>query len=207
MEKLGFIGMGNMAKALATGFIKSGKMKGENVFAYAPHQDKLNENAKNIGFQPCPGIQELVAAADTIIMACKPQQIDGVLQSLVNAYDRQGNGAPVTPDTPSLLDGKALLSIAAGWNFDSFNEKLGNKVRIQCIMPNTPAMVGSGVMLFEDKSSLKNDEREQIRALFAPLGMVAEIPSQIMGICGAVTGCGPAFVDMMIEADTRQDSE
>ena len=77
--------MGNMAKALATGFIKSGKMKGENVFAYAPHQDKLNENAKNIGFQPCPGIQELVAAADTIIMACKPQQIDGVLQSLVES--------------------------------------------------------------------------------------------------------------------------
>ena len=74
MEKLGFIGMGNMAKALATGFIKSGKMKGENVFAYAPHQDKLKENAKNIGFTPCPGLQEVVAAADTIIIHASPSR-------------------------------------------------------------------------------------------------------------------------------------
>ncbi len=200
MEKIGFIGMGNMAKAMATGFIKSGAIKGENVFAYAPTQDKLKENAKNIGFNPCPGLVELTSAADTIIIACKPQQIEGVLKGLVNAYDRQGNGAPLGPDTPSLLDGKALLSIAAGWSYDDFKARLSDKVRIQCIMPNTPARVGSGVLIFEDKNSLKKDEREQIRNLFNPLGMIAEVPSHLMGICGAVTGCGPAFADMMIEA-------
>ena len=73
-------------------------------------------------------------------------------------------------------------------------------MRIQCIMPNTPAMVGSGVIIFEEKNSLEKKEREQIRALFNPLGMVAEVPTALMGICGAVTGCGPAFADMMIEA-------
>ncbi len=200
MEKIGFIGMGNMAKALASGFIKSGKMKGENVFAYAPHQDKLKENAEAIGFVPMPSVQELVSAVDTMIMACKPYQIDSVLQSLVNAYDREGNGAKVTPDTPSLLDGKALLSIAAGWDFEAYQERLGSKVRIQFIMPNTPAMVGSGVMLFEDKNSLKPDERNEVKGLFMALGMVADMASNLMGIGGAITGCGPAFVDMMIEA-------
>ncbi|MCR4691057.1 MAG: pyrroline-5-carboxylate reductase, partial [Lachnospiraceae bacterium] len=200
MENIGFIGMGNMAKALAGGFIKSGKMKGENVFAYAPHQDKLKENAKNIGFTPVASLQELVESADTIIMACKPFQIDDVLQKLVNAYDRQGNGAPVVPETPSLLDGKALISIAAGWDFDKYAEKLSDKVRIQFVMPNTPAMVGAGVMLFEDKNSLKKEERVEVKTLFAALGMVADMPTNLMGIGGAVTGCGPAFVDMMIEA-------
>ena len=200
MQNLGFIGMGNMGKALATGFIKSGKIKAENVFAYAPNQEKLKENAKNLGFVPLASLQELTEKADTLIMACKPQQIDGVLQKLVNAYDRQGNGAAVTPDTPSLLDGKALISIAAGWDLAAYQEKLSDKVRIQFVMPNTPAMVGSGVMLFEDKNTLQPKEREQIRDLFSPLGMIAEIPSHLMGIGGAVTGCGPAFVDLMIEA-------
>ena len=200
MEKIGFIGMGNMAKALASGFIKSGKMKGENVFAYAPHQDKLKENAKNIGFQPCESLQDLVSAVDTVVMACKPQQVEGVLQGLVNAYDRTGDPAEVTPDTPSMLDGKALISIALGWDFAAFEKKLGPKVRVQFIMPNTPAMVGSGVMLFEEKNSLRPEERNEIKALFMALGMAAEMPSNLMGIGGAITGCGPAFIDMMIEA-------
>ena len=200
MEKLGFIGMGNMAKALAAGFIKTGKIKAENVFAFAPHQEKLQENAKNIGFTPMASLQELVSAVDTVVMACKPYQIDEVLQKLVNAYDRQGNGAPVTPQTPSMLDGKALLSIALGWDFAAYREKLSDQVRIQFIMPNTPAMVGSGVMLFEEANSLKKDERNEIKSLFMALGMVAEMPSHLMGIGGSVTGCGPAFVDMMIEA-------
>jgi len=200
MEKLGFIGMGNMAKALAGGFIKSGKLKAENVFAYAPHQEKLKENAKNIGFTPMASVQELVSAVDTVVMACKPYQVDEVLQKLVNAYDRQGNGAQVTPETPSILDGKALISIALGWDHAAYRKKLSDKVRIQFIMPNTPAMVGSGVMLFEETNSLKKEERNEIKALFMALGMVAEMPSNLMGIGGAVTGCGPAFVDMMIEA-------
>ena len=66
-------------------------------------------------------------------------------------------------------------------------------------MPNTPAMVYEGVMLFEAQNSLEKDEREQIKDLFASVGIVEELSSSLMGIGGAVTGCGPAFVDMFIE--------
>ena len=100
MKKLGFIGMGNMAKAIASGFIQGGKLRGEDVYAYAPHQDKLRKNADNIGFVPCASMEELLTAADTIVMACKPYQIEDVLAKNKEA-----------------LKGKALLSIAAGWDY------------------------------------------------------------------------------------------
>ena len=82
MKKIGFIGMGNMAKALAEGFIASGNVSAADVYAYAPNQEKLAANAAAIGFSPCAGLEQLAAQCDTLIMACKPYQIEAVLVSL-----------------------------------------------------------------------------------------------------------------------------
>ncbi|SFK51152.1 pyrroline-5-carboxylate reductase [Lachnospiraceae bacterium KH1T2] len=183
MKNLGFIGMGNMAQALAIGFIRSGRISKENVFAFAPNQDKLKANAEKIGFTPKASVTELVEAADTIIMACKPYQIESVLKCIGDK-----------------LRGKALISIAAGWNYQKYLNYLNSDVRFQFVMPNTPAMVGEGVLLFESTNSLEANERHEIMELFSTTGFVQEIDSSLMGIAGTVTGCGPAFVDIMIEA-------
>jgi pyrroline-5-carboxylate reductase len=183
MKKIGFIGMGNMAQALAVGFISSGSIAKEDVYAYAPNQEKLAKNAEKMGFSPVASLVELVEAADTLIMACKPYQIESVLEELGDK-----------------IAGKALISVAAGWDFAKYQTVLKEAVRLQFIMPNTPAMVGEGVFLFEATNSLEAEERKQIETLFSALGLVKEIESSLMGIAGAVTGCGPAFVDLMIEA-------
>ena len=164
MERLGFIGMGNMAQALCAGFVNSGKIAAESVYAYAPHYDKLVKNSEKYGFTPCKTLAELVDAVDTVIMACKPYQINDVL---VEIGER--------------LHGKALVSVAAGWDFKKYSEYF------------------EGVMLFEAQNSLEEEERTQIKELFAAVGIVEELPSNLMGIGGAVTGCGPAFVDLFIE--------
>lgn len=183
MSRIGFIGMGNMAQAIAEGFLKSGKVKGEDVLAYAPHNEKLIKNAERIGFVPMGSLRHLVQQSDIIIIACKPYQIQEVLSE-------------VKED----LKGKALLSIAAGWVYQDFNRILGDMVRIQCIMPNTPAMVGEGVLLFEETNSLEEQEREMVLDLFSSLGLVEELSTELMGIGGAISGCGPAFMDLMMEA-------
>lgn len=183
MESLGFIGMGNMAQALAQGFIASGALKGERVFAYAPHQEKLRANAERIGFQPVASLTELAAAADTLVMACKPYQIESVVAELGDA-----------------LSGKALVSIAAGWDFARYESVLLQSTRFQFVMPNTPAMVREGVLLFEEKTSLEKAERQELMDLFSTVGVVEVVPSRLMSAAGTVTGCGPAFVDLMIEA-------
>lgn len=183
MNKVGFVGMGNMAQAIAEGFLKSGKLPKEALLAYAPHKDKLYRNGERIGFLPVDSLQELAVQSDVIIIACKPYQISEVLQEIKDE-----------------LTGKAVLSVAAGWVYDDFYAILGDQVRIQCIMPNTPAMVGEGVLLFEEVHSLQENERTMILDWFSALGLVEELPTKLMGIGGAVTGCGPAFMDLIMEA-------
>lgn len=183
MKTLGFIGMGNMAKAIAEGIIRSGKISGSDIYAYAPHQDKLKKNAQAIGFTACESMEVLLKETDTVVMACKPYQIEGVLAEYKEA-----------------LAGKALISIAAGWDFAKYKPLLDETTRVQFIMPNTPAMVGEGVLLFEETNSLEEQERKELMELFSVLGLVEEIPTHLMGIAGTLTGCGPAFIDLVIEA-------
>lgn len=183
MNKLGFIGMGNMAQALAMGFINAKAITKENVYAYAPHQEKLQKNAQAIGFTPIGSLKELAQKVDTMIMACKPYQIEAVIKELGEA-----------------LEGKALISIAAGWDIAKYRQFITTDTRLQFVMPNTPAMVGEGVLLFEEENTLRDEERQQIVDLFRSVGLMKELPSRLMGIGGTVTGCGPAFVDLMIEA-------
>ena len=113
MKKLGFIGMGNMAKALAKGFIDAGKIKENAIFAYAPNQEKLQKNSKRIGFIPVTDPKKLVETVDTVIMACKPHQIPGVLEEI-----RED------------LQGKALISIAAGWDLTICHHWLNDKYHL-----------------------------------------------------------------------------
>ena len=181
--KIGFIGMGNMAKAIAGGFVNSKKVAASDLYAYAPTKDKLINNSKEIGFNACDTAIDVVKASDIVIIACKPYQIKAVLDEIGTA-----------------LTGKALVSIAAGWTFKSFEDILGDKVMIQCIMPNTPAMVGEGVMLFEAKNSLTSELNDHIKDIFSALGIVEVLPAELMGIGGAISGCGPAFMDLMMES-------
>ena len=177
---IGFIGMGNMAQALAAGFIAKGFDR-RKIFAYAPNQEKLQSNAEKYGFQAEESLQKLYEDSDALIMACKPYQIEGVLKS-----------AP--------LRDKALISIAVSWNFEKYRPLLDPSVRFQYVMPNTPAKIGKGIFLFEKTNSLHADEREKILSLFGSVGIIEELSDSLMPAGSAITGCGPAFVDLMIEA-------
>lgn len=180
--KIGFIGMGNMAMALAEGFLMSGKVTKEDIFAYAPNQEKLKKNSEKIGFVPCSAAEEAVAAGEVIFAACKPYQMEKVFGSLKD-----------------VLGGKTVVSVAAGWTFDRLTALLGEKVKAQYILPNTPVAVCSGVTIMENASNIPENERKEIIELLECTGQVVEMPAEIMGAASSVTGCGPAFAAMIIE--------
>lgn len=183
MKLLGFIGMGNMAQAIASGFIEKNIYSGDQIAAYAPHYDKLCDTAKRIGFEPKDNLLSLVDESETLIMACKPYQIEAVLEEIGDH-----------------ISGKNIISIALGWNYEKYSKYLPADVHVQFVMPNTPAQVGEGVFLFEQSHSLSAKDRMQFMDAFSKLGVVKELPDNLMGIGGAVTGCGPAYVFMFIEA-------
>lgn len=185
MKKFGFIGMGNMAQAMAEGFITSGKVCAGSIFAYAPNQEKLKNNAERLGFTPCASLKELSESCDTLIMACKPYQIEDVLKEL-------GEGG---------LKGKNLISVAAGWDFEKYAAHIDcRETAVQYVMPNTPVAVGKGTFLMEETSSMKDEDRIAITDILSALGTVITMPSRLMDAATAVSGCGPAFFDMVIEA-------
>ncbi len=181
--KLGFIGMGNMAAALARGFVSSGAVQASELYAFDPAADKLAQMAGELGFSPVGSERELAAAVDMVIMACKPYHVKGALAAMGDA-----------------ISGKALLSIALGWDHAAYRAVLAEDVRVQFVMPNTPAMVGEGMFLFEKTTTFTQEELCFATELLAAIGVVETLPSEQMGIGGALSGCGPAFVDLLIEA-------
>ena len=184
MRNIGFIGMGNMGGAMAKGFIEFSGVDHRRIYAYTPSFDKLLKTSESIGFRPCRSLTELAEVTDMFVMACKPHQIEGVLAGL-----------------GSDLDGKSILSIAAGWCFDDYAKVIDiEKVRVQCIMPNTPVAIGQGVLLVERKNNLTEKEREEVLSLLGGVGKTVELDTHLMGPGMAISGCGPAFVDMFIEA-------
>ena len=181
--KIGFIGMGNMAQALASGFTKYAKVKVHSLKAFAPNQIKLKENADKIGFTPVAALTELVEGSDIIILACKPYQMDTVLDEIRD-----------------LLKGKAVISVVLGWNLKKWQSEQINGARFQFVMPNISVAAGEGVLLFEEENSLFAGERTDMMRLFESVGLVTELPAKLMGIGGTISGCGPAFVNLFIEA-------
>ena len=183
MDKIGFIGMGNMAMAMVNGFVKSNAIKSENILGFAPNQEKLKMNAERLGFLPCKTLEALINESQVIIMACKPNQVESILAEI------KGH-----------IEDRILVSVVNGWDYKRYEERLGSAAQIQCIMPNTPASVTEGVFIFEQDNSLTSSKRLWLEELLSQMGTVIEMPATLMSAGAAICGCSPAFIDMMMEA-------
>ena len=181
--KIGLIGMGNMATALTRGFLNSGKITASEICFFDPDVKKMENMSKELEISALSSEREVASTADMVLIACKPYHVQGALDAMGDA-----------------LHGKALLSIALGWDHAAYRAVLPEDVRVQFVMPNTPAMVGEGMFLFEQTTSFLTEELSFAHALFAAIGEVETLPSALMGIGGALSGCGPAFADLLIEA-------
>ncbi len=180
--KVGFVGFGNMAHAMAQGFLRAEALRPEEICACAAHWDTLCTKAAALGVVPCQNAGEVVRRADTVIVAIKPYQIETVLAPLADA-----------------LRGKTLVSVAAGWLYDRY-EALLPGVHHLSAMPNTPVSVCEGIVLLEQQHSLTEEEFARVRTLLSSLGLVQTVETRLMGIAGTISGCGPAYAAMFIEA-------
>ncbi len=180
---IGFIGFGNMAQAMADGLILMKAAEPRQIFACAKHWDKLVSAAGSRGVNPCHTAAEVAEKSDLVVVAVKPYLVEEVL-------------APVG----GLLRGKILISVAAGISCDRLEEILPEGIHHLTVMPNTPVSVGEGVILCEQKHTLTEDEFEKFTKLFSRLGLVETLPASQFGIAGDLTGCGPAFTAMYLEA-------
>ena len=183
MRKLGFIGMGNMAQALVKGFVEAGKVAPKDICAYAPNQEKLKRNCETLGIEPCTSLEDVAKESEVIIMACKPYQVEEIIDKLGDA-----------------LCEKFILSVAASWDFDKYKRALPQSTKIQCIMPNTAVAVSEGVLLVAEENDWDEAQRGWMLDVLGGVGKVVELPTRLMDAGMALSGCGTAFMDMIIEA-------
>lgn len=180
---IGFIGFGNMAQALAGGFVRSGAVQPAQIGACARDRAKLHRNTEPQGFRALDDAAAVAEFADVVIVAVKPYQVEAVL-------------APVK----ELLARKIVVSVAAGINFDDYERMLVPGTHHLSTIPNTPVSVCEGIVVCERRHSLTDEEWHSVRELFSKIGLVLQMDTALLGISSAVCGCGPAFVALFIEA-------
>lgn len=181
--KIGFIGFGNMAQALAGGLVLGGALAPSEIGACARDAEKLRRNTEAKGYRAFDDAAAVIRFADLVFVAVKPQQVEEVL-------------SPVK----ELLTGKIVVSVAAGWTFDRYETVLAPGTRHLSTVPNTPVSVGEGIVVCERRHSLTESQWNEVEKLLSHTGLVIRVDTPLLGIAGTVCGCGPAFVCLFIEA-------
>ena len=181
--KVGFIGFGNMAQALARGFVRTGALSPDRIGACARDAAKLRRNTEPHGFRAFDCAEEVAAFADVVIVAVKPHQVE-----------------PVVVPIRERLAGRIVVSVAAGVTFDDYERMLLPGTAHLSTVPNTPVAVGEGIIVCERRDSLSEAQRAAVEELLSHVGMLFRVDTPLLGVAGTVCGCGPAFVAMFIEA-------
>ena len=180
--KIGFIGTGNMGGALATAAAKTDAI----IYLCNRTPEKAEALAKKLNCQTATA-QEIATTCDYIFLGVKPQMMGDLLSTL--APTLSGRATPFT-----------LVSMAAGLTMQTLREMAGGNYPIIRIMPNTPVAVGSGVILYDATDNVTDDALNGFCNGMQHAGLVDRLPEKLMDAGSAVTGCGPAFVAMFIEA-------
>jgi pyrroline-5-carboxylate reductase len=186
--RIGLIGAGRMATALARGFIEAGILKADQMRASDPVPE-----ARDAFERAVPGVQvgtdnaAVVKVADVVLLAVKPQQMDGVLAGMQDAIPQNA----------------LVVSIAAGITIERLARALPSGQRIVRVMPNTPCLIGRGASCLSLGQHATSADGEMAVSLFSAVGKAFVVPESQLDAVTGLSGSGPAFVYSMIEALTE----
>lgn len=185
MATLGVLGAGNMGSAIVRGLVKSenAAFAPSEIYVYRRTTSENERLAAECGVHAVKSAEELVDACDYILLAVKPVYCAQVLAPLKER-----------------LDGKVVVSIVTGWDYAQLTQSLSAGTRVVRVMPNTPLAVGSGMSLVAKGYTVTTQELAVAKAIFACAGDVVEIEDHAFNAAMGISGCGPAFVYLFIEA-------
>ena len=183
MNTFGFIGAGNMGSALARAI---GRSNPSALYVSDATADKAEALARELGGGATDN-ETLSRNAYYIFLGVKPQVMPRVLASLA-------------PSLRAREDRFVLVSMAAGLSCKSLEAMVGFSCPIVRLMPNTPAAIGKGMILVCDNGKVSEDERREVRYALSFAGQVDPIDESLIDAASALSGCGPAFVYLFIEA-------
>jgi pyrroline-5-carboxylate reductase len=196
MSIVSCIGSGNMGFALMSCANKDSAVsstsaeKKVEIFITDADFEKAKSAALSLGAKILSSNIEAVEKGDIIFLAVKPQVLPQVLAEISAAVNKKlaSGGAPV------------FVSMAAGWSIGKIQETLGVKAPVVRIMPNTPALIGKGMIAMSASSEVSVQSLTDIEKLIGGAGIVDKIDERFMDAVTGLSGSGPAFVYLFIEA-------
>lgn len=182
--KIGFIGLGNMAKAIIGGMLDQKIVGAEDIIGTAKTEETMTAVRETYGIGIRKSNVEVAKEAETLILAVKPQFFTEVI----------GQIRDVVPEVT------LIVSIAAGKSMEWIEDAFGRKIKLVRCMPNTPALVGAGCTGVCVNSRVSEEETAYSIKLMESFGRASLVPEHLMDAVGAVSGSSPAYVFMFIEA-------
>lgn len=176
--ELGFIGCGNMGGALAVAAKKS--ISAQKIALFDKNEQKLAALAEAVGANAL-SLSETVQNSRFLVLGVKPQDYPALAKE-ISPY----------------LNGQVLISMAAGVSIAAVKNEFGNLPVIR-IMPNTPAKVGRGMILYAT-DGVSEQEEQDFLAAFAAAGVIDKLAEEKIDAASALSGCGPAFCYLFLQS-------
>ncbi len=183
-EKIGFIGGGKMGEALCKGIINAGLSNSGNIMVSDVVVERCRLLNQEIGVLTTQKNDEVVSFADVIILAVKPQMMNEVLINLKN----------------DITNRHLVVSIAAGIPIRFIESRLQTGIRIIRVMPNTPCLIGLSATAYAPGKYATIEDGKLVSSLFNAVGKVFQLDEKYLDAVTGLSGSGPAYVYMVIEA-------
>ncbi len=181
---VGFLGAGQMATALALGWTRAGLLDVPRSRAADPSPDARSRFQTATGVPAGESNRAVLDACDVLVLAVKPQVIPSVLDEIRPAAGR----------------GHLVISIAAGVTLKALDAGLEGNARLVRVMPNTPCLVGASASAYSPGPNATPADVALVAALFSAVGHVSQIGEHLLDAVTGLSGSGPAFVYLFIEA-------
>lgn len=182
--KIGFIGLGNMARAMIGGMLQKEMVQPADIIGSAKTQATMEAMQKEFGICVKSDNRDVAREAEVLILAVKPQFFQEVIEEIKEV---------TTPDT-------LIISIAAGKTLSWIEQTFAKPIKLVRCMPNTPALVGEGCTGVCVNERVTEEESTYSLQLMESFGKASLVPERLMDAVGAVSGSSPAYVFMFIEA-------
>jgi pyrroline-5-carboxylate reductase len=181
--RIGFLGAGRMATALARGWLAAGLVRPDDCRASDPLAQARQAFTAETGLPAAPDNRAVAAASDVLVLAVKPQSMAALLAEVRGEVRRQ-----------------LVVSIAAGITLRQLTDALGPDCRLVRVMPNTPCLVAASASGYTPGERATPEDIALVDRLLNAVGRAFRVPESLLDAVTGLSGSGPAFVYLMIEA-------
>ncbi|MEB3277520.1 MAG: pyrroline-5-carboxylate reductase [Lyngbya sp.] len=188
--KFGLIGGGVMGEALLSRLIAQNIYSPQDAIVSEPQAQRRAVLQQQYGVEVTDDNRKAAEVSEVLLLAVKPQILDAVISDLA---------ALSLGDTPNPESEVVIISILAGVPLSKLESAFLHRPVVR-VMPNTPATVGAGISAIAPGKAVKPDHLERAKNILAAVGEVVEVPESLLDAVTGLSGSGPAYVALMVEA-------